>query len=274
MNRTCFLIFVALLLLVGMASAATENVTAGMTVTCKGPYDILISLAIENFLPIAQARVFYNWISVFVIFLVAAMASQRTTRFFGILIPAAAVLLVYFGWFTIPGTSNALWGIIVVSVVLAVAMYMKGSLHERFGIAGPGSVMFNIVFYILILQAVVGFVNSTAIWDTNAAPSASTEYTNIDLQTEIAGINENVGIIDTLASTANILTELAVGCLQMFVSMGVALVAFSVVLAVIYPWIPASPYGAGLLVLIQLGIYIIYFAAIMRFIRPSGEGDF
>lgn len=267
---------VALLLLVGGVSAATENVTAGSSFTCKGPYDILVSLHIEDFLPIAQARIFYNWISVFAIFLTAAMASQRTTRFLGILVPAAAVLVTYFGWFTMGTVASGtqMWGILVVSVVLAVAVYMKGSLHERFGIAGPGSVMFNIVFYIIILQAVVGFVNSTAIWDINSAPSSSTEYTNIDLQTKITGINENVGIIDILASSANILTELAVGCLQMFVSMGAALVAFSVVLAVIYPWIPASPFGAGLLVLMQLGIYIIYFAAIMRFIRPSGEGDF
>jgi hypothetical protein len=258
-------------------AAETANVSAGMSVTCKGPYDILVSLGIENFLPLAQARIYYNWISVCILVLIGVMASSRTTRFISILVPVMAALLMYFGWFTFADPSNParLFGIVVVGAVLAVAAYMKGSLHERFGIAGPGSMMFNLVFFILILQATVGFVNSTALWDVNAAPTASTQYSNIDLQTEITSVSSVGGGMTDVTQIGTILTDMAFGCIKMFIAMGLALVAFSVTIGIIYPWIPASQFGIALLVLMQLGIYIIYYMAFMRFVyKPLGEGDF
>jgi len=274
-------IFLLVILMIGLiplpVAAATENVSAGMSVTCKGPYDILVSLGIENFLPLAQARIYYNWISVALLVMLGAMASSRTTRFISILIPVMAALLMYFGWFTFADPSNParLFGIIVVGAVLAVAAYMKGSLHERFGIAGPGSMMFNLVFFILLLQATVGFVNSTALWDVDAAPTASTQYSNIDLKTEITAVSGVGGAMTDVTQIGTILTDMAFGCIKMFIAMGLALVAFSVTIGIIYPWIPASEYGIALLLLMQLGIYIIYYMAFMRFVyKPLGEGDF
>lgn len=268
----------ALCLLVAPSLGATENVTAGSTVTMKGPFDILVSLHIEDFLPIAQARLYYNWISVFIIVLIGAFASSRTTRFFGILIPVVAALLVYFGWFTYndPANPARLMGVIIIGIVLAAAIYMKGSLHERFGIAGPGSMMFNVVFFIIIMQATVGFVNSTDLWGgINAAPTGSDQYTNIDLQSEVTTISNTGGALNDLTQMTMILADMALGVLRMFIAMGMALVMFSVVLGVIYPWMVASPMGVSLLVILQLGIYIIYYMAFMRFVyKPVGEGDF
>jgi len=276
-----FPILLLAVLLVGLVpipvSAATENVSAVVSVTCKGPYDILVSLGIENFLPLSQARIYYNWISVAMLVMIGAMASSRTTRFISILIPVMAALFVYFGWFTFADPSNParLLGIIIVGAVLAVAAYMKGSLHERFGIAGPGSMMFNLVFFIIILQATVGFVNSTALWDVNAAPTASTEYSNIDLKTEITSVSSTGGLLNDISQTTTILTEMAIGCLKMFISMGIALVAFSVTIAIVYPWIASSLYGPALLILLQVGIYAIYYMAFMRIVvKPIGEADF
>lgn len=267
-----------LLLLIAPVSAATTNATSGMTVTCKGAYDILVSLGIENFIPIAQARIYYNWISVLLLVSVAAMASSRTTRFFGILIPVFAALFIYFGWFTMndPSRPGQLMGVIIVGVVLAVAVYMKGSLHERFGIAGPGSLMFNIVFYMILLQATVGFVNSTHIWgDYAASPTPSNEYTNIDLKSEVTSISSTGGGLTDVAQMGSVMLDMAFGALKMFISMGIAMAAFTVVLGAMYPWIPANPMGAGLLVIIQVGIYIVYYMAFMRMVyKPVGEGDF
>jgi len=268
----------ALCLLVAPSLGATENVTAGSTVTMKGPFDILVSLHIEDFLPIAQARLYYNWISVFIIVLIGAFASSRTTRFFGILIPVVAALLVYFGWFTYndPANPARLMGVIIIGIVLAAAIYMKGSLHERFGIAGPGSMMFNVVFFIIIMQATVGFVNSTDLWGgINAAPTGSDQYTNIDLQSEVTTISNTGGALNDLTQMTMILADMALGVLRMFIAMGMALIMFSVVLGVIYPWMVANPMGVSLLVILQLGIYIIYYMAFMRFVyKPVGEGDF
>ena len=275
MNYRILLLTIVMLALVGAVSAATENVSAGSSLVCKGPYDILVSLGIEYILPIAQARVFYNWISVIGLTCIAAMASQRTTRFFGILVPVFAALFMYFGWFTMndPASPEKLWGVVVIATVIAVAVYMKGSLHERFGIAGPGAMVFNVVFYIIILQAVVGFVNSTAIWSgAQAAPSTTSEYTNVELTQKMTDVNENAGAIDTLSADASMLMGLAIGVIKMFVSMAFALAAFTVVIGLLYPWIPSSIYGAGFLVLMQLGIYLMYYIGAMAFFRNSTVG--
>lgn len=272
------LIVLALLVLaVPPVHAATENISASQAFTCKGAYGILVPLGFENFVPIAQARVYYNWISISVIVLLGAISSSRTTRFVAILIPVFAALFVFMGWMTNanPAHPEQLWGVIVITALLAAMVYMKGSLHERFGIAGPGSMMFNVVFYILILQAVVGFVNSTAIWDYNSAPTASTQYSNIDLEAQVTTVSNTGGLLNDLAQVGTILLEMSIGVLKMFLSMGLALIAFSVVIAIIFPWIYPSAYGPTFLVILQLGIYIIYYMAFMRFVyKPVGEGDF
>lgn len=273
-----YLLFIVVLLLLAVPTlGATENVSAGMTVTCKGPYDILVSLGLEEVLPLAQARVMYNWISVALLLLIGAMASSRTTRFFGILLPLFAGLLMYFGWFTLndPASPGKLMGVVVIAALIAVALYMKGSLHERFGLAGPGSMLFNLVFFIILLQVTVGFVNSTAIWSPNAAATASTAYTNIDLEQSFDSTNQNIGATGSLSEAGTILTEMAVSCVTMFITIAAALVAFSAVLAAIYPWIWQSSYGPAFLGLMQVGIYIVYYMALMRFVsKSSGEGDF
>lgn len=268
--------FLLVLLMAGVVSAATENVSAGMSVTGKGPYDILVSLGIENFVPIAQARLLYNWISILGIVSIAALASSRTTRFFGILVPLFSAMFMYFGWFTMndPASPGKLWGVVVVASVLAAAVYMKGSLHERFGIAGPGTMLFNVVFFMIILQATVGFVNATSIWNgAQAAVTPTTEYTNIDLKSEMTSVNAGAGAVDTITSTATILLDMAIGCVKMFVAMAMALAAFSVVVGMTYPWIPASLYGAGVLILLQVGIYLMYYMAAIQFFRNSNIGS-
>jgi hypothetical protein len=272
------LLFVLMLAFIPVCNAATENVSSGRTVTCKGVTNITVSLGFENVVPMAQARVYYNWISVGLLVMVGAMASSRTTRFVAILVPIFAAMLVFFGWMTAanPKYPEQLWGVIVVTAVLAVAIYMKGSLHEKFGIAGPGSMFFNLVFYIILLQAVVGFVNYTQVWDgINAAPSENNQYTNIDLSAEITDINNTGGLLNEVQQMGNVILDATFGIIKMFIAMGFALCSFYLTMGIIFPWISATTEGAALLLLIQVGIYIIYFMAFMRFIyKPVGEGEF
>jgi hypothetical protein len=276
-----FLLLMILTLFIPMfvpvASAAETNVTEGMGITCKGPYGIAVPLGIERFVPLEQARVYYNWISIAILFAIGALASSRTTRFMALLVPIMAAILIFFGWLTNANSAHPeqLWGVVVIAAVLAVMVYMKGSLHEKFGIAGPGSMMFNIVFYILILQSVVGFVNSTAIWDTNAVMDQSSSFTNIDLDKEVNSISNTGGVGNDLTQLGSMLLDLTLGVIRMFISMGLALIGFSAVLAILFPWLWNSAYGPAFLIILQLGIYMIYYMAYMRFMyKPLGEGDF
>lgn len=278
MKAIYLILFVcAVVLLITPASATYEVVSAYRDVTYKGPLGILVSLQFENFIPVSTARIYYNWISVGLITMIAALASARTTRFVGVLLPIFAGLLVYMGWLTNanPSHPEQLWGVIVVTAILAAAIYMKGALHEKFGIAGPGSMLYNIVFYIILLQAVVGFVNSTDLWDYNTAPTASTEYSGFDLGTEVNTLSGTGGASADITELGNFFLTLAFGCLKLFLSIAASLLLFSAVIGVIYPWIPASSYGLGFLVIMQLGIYIVYLTSFIRYASGKAvEGDF
>ena len=257
-------------------SAATTNITGGASITCKGAWP-LVSLGIERFVPVTSAMVYYNWISIGLIVMLGAMASARTTRFIALLIPVIAALLIFLQWFTPASSAHPaqLWGIVVFSALLAVAAYMKGSLHEKFGISGPGSMLFNVVFFIIILQATVGFVNGLDLWQNDTGAVGTTSFSNIDLKTEIETTSTTGGGLNDLIQAGAILLDMAYGVILMFISMGLALIGFSAVLAFIYPWIPATTEGTAFLVLLQIGIYIIYYMAYMRMIyKPVGEGDF
>lgn len=272
--RKIILLLVLLAFLIPLASATETNITSAMSVTCKGTWP-LVSLGIERVVSVTQATVYYNWISIGILFSIGAMASMRTTRFFAILVPIFAALLVFFQWLNGPNAVQT-WAIIVVTAVLAAAIYMKGSLHERFGMAGPGSMVFNVLFYILILQSVVGFVNATAIWDYNAAYNQFDKYSSIDVTSQVTTIGQQGGGLDTISQVGAILTDMTIGAIRMFISMVASIAVFSVVLGIVFPWIPGSgPIGIALLALLQLGVYIIYYMAYLRFVKPTiGEMDF
>lgn len=270
-------IAVAAVLLVAPVSATYETVAAYRDVTFKGALGLLVSLQFENFIPIAQARIYYNWISVGLITMIAALASTRTTRFIGVLLPIFAALLCYMGWLTNadPAHPAQLWSVIVITGILAAALYMKGALHEKFGIAGPGSMLYNVVFYIILLQAVVGFVNSTELWEYNTAPTASTEYSGFDLGAEVNSLSGTAGGDLGIAEISNFFLTLAFGCFKLFLSIAASLLLFSGVVGVIYPWIPASEYGMAFLVILQMGIYIVYLTSFIRYASGKAvEGDF
>ena len=271
------LILLVLALLVVPVCAETENLTAGNAVTMKGPFGLLVPLGFENFVPVASVPIYYNWIAFSALMLIGAMASVRTIRFVAFLLPVFAALFIYWGWMTNanPAHPTQLWGMVVVCTLIAAGVYMKGALHEKFGIAGPGSVFFNLVFFIILLEATVGMLNGFELFDFATAPSASNQYTNIDLQTAITSVSGTGGGLNDIVQIGTILTEMAFGVLQMFFAMGAAIVAFSVVVGIIYPWIPAAPQGLAFLVIMQVGIYIIYYMAFMRMVyKPIGEGDF
>lgn len=277
-----FFLIIALMALVECVSATT-NLTAYGAGTSQGPTGILISLGIETALPnapLSQIYAYYNWISLLVIFMIGAMSTTATKRFFAILVPLMAALMVWFGWLhgtpsiTDPTGVVQTWGIIVVCALLGVMIYMKDSLHEKFGIAGPGSLLFNIVFYIIIIQACVGFVNTTAIWE-GGSQVTSNSFSNIDIGQQVTQIGGQGGASNPLLQTGQLLLDMTIGVIKMFITIAEALVGFSVILGMIYPWIPSSAYGPAFLILLQLGIYAVYFMAYMRFIKPTiGEMDF
>jgi hypothetical protein len=237
-----------------------------LAVTAKGASGVLIPLGLENVFQLSTAIVLYMWLSLIILFLIAASASQRNASFFGVLLPVIATFEVWSGWLQFPNPATG-WGIVIVVTILAVALYMKDRLHATFGVAGPGSMVMNILMFIIILQTVVGFVNGIGIFDTNVA-ATPTQYQNVDLKTSIPGINNTGGFLDQAWSTLTLLTEATISAIRLLLSIAEAIVLFSVVLAGTFPFL-VNPAGIAALAALQVGIYYIYVIWYVNFIRPT-----
>ena len=87
------------------------------------------------------------------------------------------------------------FGIIVVCCMIAIMTYMQETIHEKFGIAGPGNKIIKIFTFLIVLQCVVVFLNTGNIFpsDTQNIGVADNKYTNMDLSNELPKLNNPVG---------------------------------------------------------------------------------
>jgi hypothetical protein len=255
-----YIFILSLLSLVLPAMATTQGATRA--VTCNGPYGILISLGIENVpsLSVAQVYWFYNLISVGILFLVSAMASERNLRFWNIIVPIVAAMVVYFGWMHAPSPAGT-WGIIVGTAMLAGMIYMKDTLQERYGTGGAGTPIMTIAAYLILFQCIIGVVNSPALnffGGNNVANSPSSyQPGSVDLSQQWNANANTGGLIDNVLSAASILLTIAVGALMAFLSILQAVVLFSATLVQAYPFLASSPYALLLLGAFQIGEWIL-----------------
>jgi hypothetical protein len=273
--------WLALTALLLIAPVSAVNMSASRDAAMTGAFR-WVSLGLETIVP-ANATMYYNFLSIGILFLLGALSSSRNTRFFAVLIPVFAALFVYFEWLKGPDPTQ-MWGIIVMCIILGVAIYMKDSLRERFGVGGPGSMIVNLMIFIIILQTVIGVVNMTNIWEGNAAPSPTNEwsYQNADLTKQIPVVTNSGGLLSGIASTLGVLTDMMISSLKMMLTLLLSLVAFSGVLGMTYPWMVWYPdgtpniYGLAILALLQVGIYVLYTKFIFElYYKPTmGSVDF
>lgn len=266
----------AILFLVPMVSAVDQFIYGERVITMKPMF--FVSLGIEN-LPgmiLEKAIAYYNWISMGFLFLIGAMSSKRMTRFFSLLIPIFAIIFVWFGWLNSPNPIST-YSVIAMCGILGAVTYMKGSLRENFGGGGPGSLLINIVFYMLILQACVGLVNATGVWvhqspsgmnvslnsvSETGLPNSQMYITNSNLTTSIPSVTNSGGWMQGIVDMITITGQLAVSTLVLLVKVLLSIVAFSLTINTIFPWITAADGGGALgvlfLGLFQFGIWILY----------------
>jgi hypothetical protein len=275
------IILFGLMLLVPIVSAADEYTEVQRGATMKNY--VLVSLGFENIpgVTLTKATSFYNWVSVGFLFLVGSMSSKRMTRFFAMLIPIFAGMFVYLGWLQSP-TPAATIGVIAMCGILGVVVYMKGSLKENFGTGGPGSLVMNIMFYMMILQAVVGLVNVSGVWvhDSNVnSGMTSSSYSNgiqnapnADLSVSIEAASVGAGKGSTLLDSAGIMLKgLTSGFFTIIEMLAVALGGFSTLLLAIFPWLYQIPLAVQTLALFQIGIYACYAWFLYNLFAKSGS---
>jgi hypothetical protein len=268
-----FLLAVLMLSLVPVVSATEWGAAREMTVKN------FVSLGIEKIpgMVASKVQLYYNWISIAFIFLLGAISSKSYTRFFAVLIPVFAALFIWMGWLRSADPVST-WGIVVACGLIGVITYMKGSVRDKTGTSGPGSLIITIVFFLIILQTCVGVINITQVWGgSNAAPTdqAAMNY-NVDLSKSIPVTTGTGGFWSDIMTTGTLIGDMVGATIKLLITIVVSLALFSVVINSIFPFIVESgPIGVVMLGLIQLAIYlayVIFFVQLFSKASPDAVG--
>jgi hypothetical protein len=248
---------------------------AGMGATWLGS-GYALSLGIEKVIsdPIMVAK-YYNYFSLFTILIIGATASQRDTKFISFLMPLWAGFCLFAGWLVYPNMAAG-FGILIVCCALAIMTYMQETVHERFGIAGPGNRVVKIFMFLIILQCVVVFINSAAIFpsETQFNGVVNSEYNNINLNQEIVSMNSAGGLTAKVVDIASASLQIAISSILLLIKCLVSIGFFAVILYSIFPWIVTSggPYGIAFLMIVQFAIWGMYLLFIVTlFYKPSPD---
>lgn len=264
------ILLVAMLFLIGVSTASPVYLTQGMGETDKGLDGVLVPLGI----PI-QFHYVYNWISLGFIFLIAATASQKNGMFFAILLPVFASMFVWFGWLSL-NTENAQAkeiGIIIMCGVLAVGLYFKGKQQQSFGISGPGSPFLNIVFWMIMLQASIGFINASGLFDSGTGSAITPTYPNIDLQTNVPSYASTGGFFAGITDQLYLLTTAVISAWTMIWKVLAGIVYFKSLVISIAPFLANNAIVDLFLTVISAAIDFVVLLAVWIWIfkPPLGE---
>jgi len=267
-------------LLVTSVSASSINATAaGWAASFLGSGGYLIDLGIENVpgVTTAQAKFYYNIISIALVMWLAWVADEPSSAQFCVIGVGVAAFCAYAKWFTTPNPGGE-WGLIVMCALLAVLLYMTEKKRFLYGINGAGDPLVQIVVFLLILQSTIGLINGAGIFTagtTVANPSecanGSVTYTSCTINGNVAlsNIQTSSGTENILGQTFNVLLTIATmgwNLLVMIVQLLISVACFSYVLYSTYPWILASPQAVLLVGIMQVAIWIIYILALFRYV--------
>jgi hypothetical protein len=275
--RISALIILLLLFLIPSVSA-TQYVTQQNILTIHNALGLLIPLGIEHFVSATDAIMYYNYIAVGLIMLIAAFSGQSNETRFTFFIPVFAGLMTYIGWLHAPDPTSY-WGMIVGCILLGALMYVNDMNHEKSGLPGPGSKLLTIVFMIIVFEASVTLVSTSGL---NVFPGLSNGNAgqsqqsltcngygyqcdangNIMLSASVSGVSNAGGAnLDVLSIGAWVIQAM-IGVMVFLIKIVAAVLLFSVVLIAAYPALGQSPQALlflGIMQLVIWSIYVVYF---------------
>jgi hypothetical protein len=280
LKRRIGLLLSSISLFVASVSATSiSQVAAGTSATLLGAGGYLIDLGIENVpgVTTAQAKFYYNIISIALVMWLAWVADEPSSAQFCVIGVGIAAFCAYARWFTTPNPGGE-WGLIVMCALLAVLLYMTEKKRFLYGINGAGDPLVQIVVFLLILQSTIGLINGAGIFSagtTVATPSdcvnGSTTYTSCTINGNVAlsNIQQSSGTQNIIGQVFSALTTIASmgwNLLVMIIQLLISVACFSYVLYSTYPWILDSPQAVLLVGIFQVAIWIIYILAIFRYL--------
>jgi hypothetical protein len=239
---------------------------AAASVIMGGPTGILVSLGIETFITdINTVYVLYNYLAVGLLLFIASMSGSRGEAKYCIIVPIFAGIFILFGWLRGPDPIQT-WAMTIICGLLGVMIYMNETNHERYGTAGPGSKLINIVFYIILFQACIGLVNGFNLFPigpTQATPNMCNingmpcnSLHNIDITQSVNSMTGTGGLLDDVAALITVLGQMAVATFRLLINIAASILLFAVVINAtvngIFPGIISNPMYMGFLVVLQI----------------------
>ena len=187
-------------------------------------------------------------IAISFIFLLASIWSEDNARFGYVLI---ALLVAFFWWAGfLPYAYLTL--VIPLIVFMAAIAFMRGQIKTKWGVFGTsGGLLYKVVFYLIMIQLAIGYVNGLGLFGNNFADTPSNEYTTYTLEkanSTFGSSSYGITAIDVISNG-----------LQMMWTMFGILWSMIASVFLIYPAL-VNTFGIppSLSVILQAGIYILY----------------
>jgi hypothetical protein len=274
--RIRVLLLTALLpLLAGFASAVTYSTQTSSLLT-HSPLGLLIPLGIENWVPAADAIMYYNYIGMFCLVGIAAFSGMSNESRFLIIVPFTAAALVYVGWLQAPNPTSY-WGMVIALILLGCILFVNDMNREKYGSAGPGTKIVSIAVMIIVFEASVVLMSNPAFspFPTSLETSASGDGTilcsgygytcdsagNIDLSASVSTVTSVGGTGLDAASLIMWAGQVAFAMLNFIILLLGAVFLFSGMLIAAYPVLATSPQALLILGIMQIVIWIVYVIA-------------
>jgi hypothetical protein len=252
----------------------------------KSSFGLLIDLGIQNYVPIDQAIMYYNYIGIFFVVLWAMFASASNESRYTFTTPLMAAVMVWIGWLHAVDAVQY-WGMILMMMLLGALMYMNDMNHEKSGLPGPGDKMITMAVMIMCFTASYGFILSPSfgLFSEAGAQAGSTQnqmcgtaYTcdasgNVVLGASVSQVTSSGGLGLDIVSVGSILLTMMVTGLKMLIIIAASVVLFSVVILAAYPALLDSPQAIAFLAVLNVVIWVVYAMAWFRLTyKPMGTG--
>lgn len=273
-----------LLLLVATVSAATTYTEQTNSIMFQSALGMLIPLGIENFVEATTAIMYYNYIAIGLIMMVAAFSGQANESRFTFFVPMFAALMYYIGWLQAPNQA-AYWATLVGCILLGALIYINDMNREKYGVSGPGTKIISVAIMIIVFEASVVLMDDPAMNLFGITLSVSDKsqfcegYTfscdadgNVDLKASVSTVTNSGGTSLDVVSVATWAIAMVAAMLRFIILVLAAVFMFSAVIVARYPVLAASAPAMLILGIMQMVIWAVYMIAWFNWgLKPSYE---